>query len=148
MLTLYNRNMKLFIIVLLVNLVCLFGDKLGYKMTKTQLRGMYKKELERIMQGWFTDSFNNVFDDIIATAKQGKHEYRFNVVCSECTNHNCNRVDGMYLTLRIPQITPSNVNINTTNYVTNLMDKLHETFPDSNFTMVQNNYCEHHKIEW
>jgi hypothetical protein len=29
-----------------------------------------------------------------------------------------------------------------------LIDKLHETFPDSNFTTVQNNYCEHHKIEW
>jgi hypothetical protein len=99
---------------------------------------------------WFTFILTkkNIFENIVESAKQGKNEFQFNVVCSECTNHNCNRENGFYFTHRIPPISPSNVNINTTKYVTNLIDKLHETFPDSNFTMVQNNYCEHHKIEW
>ena len=140
--------MKIFIIVLLINFVCLFGDKLGYKMTKTQLRGMYKKELERIMQSWFTDSFNNVFNNIVESAKQGKNEFQFNVVCIGRSYNICNKENGYYTTIMLPHITPSNVNINITKYATNLIDKLRETFPDSNFTSVYNNCCEHHKIEW
>ncbi len=140
--------MKLFIIILLTNCVYLLCDKLGYKMTKTQLRGMYKKELERIMQLWFTESFNNVFNNIIESAKQGKKDFQFKVVCSEGNNRDCKREDGYYDTLQLPQISPSNVNINIKNYVTKLIDKLHETFPDSNFTTIHNKCCDYHKIEW
>ena len=117
--------MKLFIIILLTNCVYLLCDKLGYKMSKTQLRGMYKKELERIMQLWFTESFNNVFNNIIESAKQGKKDFQFKVVCSERNYFDC-KMDGITHHVMLPQISPSNVNINIKNYVTKLIDKLHE----------------------
>jgi hypothetical protein len=135
--------MKLLIIILLVKCIYLFGDNFGYKFTKSQLRGMHKKELERIMQGWFTDTFNNIFDNILAYAKQGKNEYDFTIKCYDVNYHNCKTNDQYIL---IPPINPSY--INTNKYTTNLINSLRNTFPDSNFTTDSKQCCEHYIIKW
>jgi hypothetical protein len=137
--------MKLFIIILLINCVHLFGDN---SITKTQLRGMYKKELERIMKTWLIDSFDKIHNYIIETAKEGKNEFKFTLIYIGQLDNNCRRslaFSGSQQ-LQIPEINPSHINI--TKYTTKLIDALHTTFTDSNFTTTYTNGCEHHIIEW
>ncbi len=135
--------MKLLIIILLINCVYLFGDSFSHHLTKTQLRGMYKKELERIMNLWFIDSFDKIHNYVIETAKQGQNEFKFTLIYIGPRDFNC--MIG-YHTFQIPAINPSHINI--TQYTTNLIDSLHTTFTDSNFTTIHKNGCEHHIIEW
>lgn len=134
--------MNLFIVVLLMNCVHLFGDNFSYRLTKTNLRGMYKNELERIMNEWFISSFNSVFNNIVSTAKSGKNEYKFALICNN--EGSCRSFDIHNIWL--PEIDSSIINIK--NYTTNLINALHTTFSDSNFTVKYKKCCEYYKIEW
>jgi hypothetical protein len=137
--------MKLLIIILLINCVYLFGDSFSHRLTKTQLRGMYKKELERIMNLWFIDSFDKIYNNVIETAKQGKNEIKFTLVNIGPGDVNYIKLRDLQI-IRIPEVNPSDINI--TKYTTNLIDALHTTFTDSDFTTIHKNGFEHHIIEW
>jgi hypothetical protein len=138
--------MKLLIIILLINCVYLFGDSFSHRLTKTQLRGMYKKELERIMNLWFIDSFDKIYNNVIETAKQGKNEIKFTLTNIGPGDVNYIKLRDLQIIIRIPEVNPSDINI--TKYTTNLIDALHTTFTDSDFTTIHKNGCEHHIIEW
>ena len=137
--------MKLLIIILLINCVYLFGDSFSHRLTKTQLRGMYKKELERIMNLWFIDSFDKIYNNVIETAKQGKNEIKFTLTNIVPGDVNYIKLRDLQI-IRIPEVNPSDINI--TKYTTNLIDALHTTFTDSDFTTIHKNGFEHHIIEW
>ena len=54
--------MNLFIVILLIKLINLFGDKFGSRISKHLLRGMYKEDREKQSLKWFEMTFNNIFD--------------------------------------------------------------------------------------
>jgi hypothetical protein len=145
--------MKLFIIILLINCVYLFGDNLGKRITKKQLRGMYKQELERFMSDLFVKTFDDIYDKIIGYAKIGKYEYQFTIMCEEIQNSNCEMNKGHELWLQkngdqgnvIKNAKPY---ITIEKYKTNLIDALHKTFPDTNITTINKNCCEYHIVQW
>lgn len=134
--------MSLLVIILIINCTYLLADNFGYTLTKSHLRGMHKKELEKIMQIWVINAFNVIFDNIITKAKEGINEYEFTIACN---NHlQICKTDG----LRI--LTPP-INLsynNTQNYIINLINSLHNTFPDSNFTTNNKYCCGQYTIKW
>ena len=73
--------MNLFIVILLMNFVHLSGDKFGSRISKHQLRGAYKEDRERQSLRVFEMTFDNIFDKIIESAKTGKNEYQFTIMC-------------------------------------------------------------------
>ena len=50
--------MKLFIIILLINCAYLFGERVY----KYQLRGMYKQELDRLIEEALQGEFNTIYN--------------------------------------------------------------------------------------
>ncbi len=138
--------MNLFIVILLMNFVHLFGDKFGERVSKHLLRGAYKEEREKQSLRMFEFTFDNIFDKIIESAKTGKNEYQFTIMCYplEYSNADCeihNIMQHKEWNRDYPFITKKQLR-------TNVLDALQNSFPDSNFTKTYKNCCEHYSIEW
>ena len=145
--------MKILMIILLINCTGLFvfSENFGSRISKNQLRGLHKKELERLTQEYFIKTFDNIFDNIINSAKIGKNEYNFNIMCIELLNTNCEIHDGQQDWIQnhpknIITITKSYITVKQ--YTTKLIDALNVSFPDSNITKIYKNCCDYHSIKW
>jgi hypothetical protein len=64
--------MKLYILIFLIICINLFADKFDARLTKNQLRNMYKEELERLILESFVKTFDSIYDKIIECEKLGK----------------------------------------------------------------------------
>ena len=139
--------MNLFIVILLMNVVHLFGDKMGNRISNHLLRGAYKEELEKQSLRMFEITFDNIFDKIIESAKTGKNEYQFTIMCypfEYSSNEDCEiRNIG-----ERKEWTRANPFITINQFRKNVLDALQNSFPDSNFTKTNKNCCEHYSIEW
>jgi hypothetical protein len=138
--------MNLFIVILLIKLTNLLGDNFGKRISKHLLRGAYKEDRERQTLKWVEITFDNIFDKIIESAKNGKNEYQFTIMCYplEYSNADCeirNIGEHKEWNRDHPFITKKQ-------FRTNVIDSLHQTFPDSNFTQTYKNCCEYHTIKW
>ena len=144
--------MNLFIIiVLLMRCVCLFGDKMGARFTKTSLRGMYKEELDRRIQESWVNTFDHIYDQIIQCAQMGKNEHHFTIMCQELTSGNCDIHNGHQEWIQNhPKniITTSKSHITIEQYTTIIINWLKQVFLDSNFTTTDKNCCEYHIVKW
>ena len=140
--------MNLFIIILLMNCVYLFGEKIY----KNQLRGMYEEELSRILVEEFTSRIDSIQDKIIERAKNGVNEYQFTIMCRKLQNYpNCDYYDGHKEWLRsYPNSILSISKTFTTReeFTTSLITALQNIFPDTNITKLYKNCCDYYKIEW
>ena len=148
--------MRLFIVILVILLTNLgnffvSSDNFGARIYKNQLRGMHKEEMERLIQESFTKTFDNLYDRIIETAKRGKNEYHFTIMCLELPNENCKMRNGHQVWTEHYQnniMVTAKSYITLEKYTTDLIDALHETFPDSNITKIYKNCCDYHVISW
>jgi hypothetical protein len=138
--------MKLFIVILLMNFVHLFGDKFGERVSKHLLRGAYKEEREKQSLRMFEFTFDNIFDKIIESAKNGKNEYQFTIMCYplEYSNADCE----IHNIMQHKEWTREHPFITKKQFRKNVLDALQNSFPDSNFTKTYKNCCEHYSIEW
>ena len=140
--------MNLFIIILLMNCVYLFGEKIY----KQQLRGMYEEELSRILVEEFTRTIVSIQDKIIERAKNGVNEYQFTIMCRKLQNYpNCYYYDGHKEWLRsYPNSILSISKTYTTReeITTSIIDVVQDIFPDTNITKSYKNCCDYYKIEW
>ena len=64
--------MNLFIIILLTNCAYLFGERIY----KYQLRGIYKQEVDRLIEEALQGEFNTIYNKIIDLATNGVNEYK------------------------------------------------------------------------
>jgi hypothetical protein len=139
--------MNLFIVILLIKLTNLLGDNFGKRISKHLLRGAYKEDRERQTLKWVEITFDNIFDKIIESAKTGKNEYQFTIACyplEYSSNEHCEiRNIGEH-----KEWNRDNPFITKKQFRTNVIDSLHQTFPDSNFTQTYKNCCEYHTIKW
>ncbi len=135
--------MKLFIVILLINFAYLFGDKFGNRIHKKHLRGMHKEYHESQSLKMFEMTFDNIYNQIIDHAKLGQNEYRFTIMCYDFSNTNCeiNNQQQQRWTRDHPYITNKQ-------FATNIINALHQTFPDSNITQIYKNCCDYNIIEW
>ena len=138
--------MNLFIVILLIKLTSLFGDKFGSRISNHLLRGAYKEERERQSLKWYEMTFDNIFDKIIESAKTGKNEYQFTITCYplEYSNADCE----IHNIMQNKEWNHDNPYITKNQFRTNVIDALHQSFPDSNFTKTYKNCCEYHTIKW
>jgi len=143
--------MNLIIVILLINCLHLFGDPMGGRINKNQLRGMHKKYLEKLLQESFVTTFDSIYQQIIDSATLGKNEYQFTIMCRELPNSKCDMHNGHE---DWKKEYPNNI-ISTTNsyitieqYTTNVINALKQTFLDSNITKFSKNCCNYHIIQW
>ena len=149
--------MKLFIVILIINwFMFVVSDNFGARISKTQLRGMYKEELERSIQDSFVTMFDSLFGQIIDHAKMGKDEFQFTIMCKELRinavrNTDCKIQNGHQYWAeehRNNIISNTNSYITLEQYTTNIITALQESFPDSNITKIYKNCCNYHVIKW
>ena len=140
--------MNLFIVILLMNCVYLFGEKIY----KQQLRGMYEEELTRILLAEFTSTIGSIQDKIIERAKNGANEYQFTIMCKKLHEpRNCDYYDGHKKWL---QKNPFSILSISKTYTTreeitiSIIDVVQDIFPDANITKSYKNCCDIYKIEW
>ena len=139
--------MKLIILILLMNCIYIFGQ-----IYKTQLRGMYKEQLDELIEASIVNDYETIYNKIIENAKKGINKYQFTIMCSELgSGSNCKLRNGHQVWT---QTYPNNI-ISTTNsyitieqYTTSIIDMLNSTFPDSNITNKYKNCCDYHIIKW
>ena len=143
--------MKLFIIILLIHCVKLFGDKMGARITKTQLRGERKAYLEGLIQESFIETFDSLYDKIIEHARLGENEYQFTIMCRELPHNECEIENGHQAWARVHSdniIVYAKPYITIEQYTTNVINALKQTFLDSNITKINKNCCDYYTIKW
>ena len=141
--------MNLFIIILLMNCVYLFGEKIY----KQQLRGMYEEELSRILLEEFTSTIDSIQDTIIERAKNGANEYQFTIMCSKklFEPRNCDYYDGHKKWLESYPLSILSISktYTTREEITiSIIDVVQDRFPDANITKSYKNCCDYYQIEW
>ena len=167
--------MNLFIIILLMKCVYLFGEKIykkqlrgmseenlgnmlieelfGEKIYKKQLRGMYEENLSNIFIEELTITILSIQDKIIERAKTGVNEYKFTIMCIKNLDliPNCDVYDGHKEWMRShPNSILSISKTYTTRekFTTSLIDVLQYIFPDANISKAYKNCCYGYQIEW
>ena len=142
--------MKLFIIILLVNCVYLFGEKIY----KKQLRGMYEENLSRILHEEFTSTFNVIKNKVIERAMTGEYTYRFTIMCTKphVPQQTCDYYDGHKEWLKKNPLSILSISNNYTTreqFTTSIIGLVQEEmFPDVNITKLYENCCDIYQIEW
>lgn len=142
--------MKLFIIILLINCAYLFGERIY----KYQLRGMYKQELDRLIDEALQGEFLTIYDKIIERATNGVNEYAFTIMCKQSNyieDSLCENYNGYKLWI---QNNPKNIVLMSKSYVTRevftttIIEMLNYTFPDSKISKLHKYCCDYYQIEW
>jgi hypothetical protein len=142
--------MNLFIIILLTNCAYLFGERIY----KYQLRGLYKQELDRLVDEEVQNTFVSIYNKIIDLATNGVNEYAFTIMCEQSTyseDSYCEIYNGYK---RWIQNHPNNIISKPKSYVTRevftttIIDMLNYTFPDSNISKLHKYCCDYYQIEW
>jgi hypothetical protein len=142
--------MNLFIIILLTNCAYLFGERIY----KYQLRGLYKQELDRLVDEALQGEFLTIYNKIIDLATNGVNEYAFTIMCEQSTyseDSYCEIYNGYK---RWIQNHPNNIISKPKSYVTRevftttIIEMLNYTFPDSNISKLHKYCCDYYQIEW
>jgi hypothetical protein len=141
--------MNLFIVILLMNCLHLFGEKLY----KKQLRGLYEENLSRILTEEFTLTFNGIKNNIIERAMTGENTYRFTIMCTQrhIPQQTCDYYDGHKEWLKShPDSVLSISKTYTTReqITTSIIGLVPDMFPDVNISKSYNNCCDIYQIEW
>ena len=139
--------MNLFIIILLMNIVYLFGEKY-----KTQLRGMHEEELSNKLIEDFTLTIDSIKYKIIQRAKTGINEYQFTIMCKKRRDgpRNCDYYDGHKEWLKTKPnsiLSISKTYTTREEFTTSIIDALQDIFPDANITKSYKNCCDYCQIE-
>jgi len=142
--------MNLFIIILLTNCAYLLSEQVY----KAQLRGLYKQELDRLVDEALQGEFNTIYNKIIDLATNGVNEYAFTIMCEQSTyseDSYCEIYNGYK---RWIQNHPENIVSKSKSYVTRevftttIIDMLNYTFPDSKISKLHKYCCDYYQIEW
>ena len=138
--------MKLLILILSINYVYLFGQKVY----KNQLRGLYKEELDMLIDEALQNTFVSIYDKIIEQAINGATEYEFTIMCKK-TEYSCEYYNGYKQWILTH---PNNIVSKSKSYITRetftktIIDELNFTFPDSKISKLHKNCCDYYQIEW
>jgi hypothetical protein len=132
----------MFFVLLLTYLLSVFGDN-NAVYTKYQLRGMFEKEKNKLIQYFIVKEYENIYNGVLHQAKIGNTELQFTILCdvnqekhklhikSVLFNNGIREHDGILddLIRRIPE-----TEINTAKVLVSskIIDKLQMSFPDSN----------------
>jgi|688.fasta_scaffold805007_1 hypothetical protein len=132
----------MFFVLLLTYLLSVFGDN-NAVYTKYQLRGMFEKEKNKLIQYFIVKEYENIYNGVLHQAKIGNTELQFTILCdvnqekhklhikSVLFNNGIREHDGILddLIRRIPE---TEINTEKVLISSKIIDKLQMSFPDSN----------------
>ena len=125
--------------------------------TNQHLRGMF-------VEGIADEIFTNIYDGVIGTESKGKNSGYFTIMCvtlsgihiynyNDDNPYNCDIYDGYIQWWGLKSlknggdvIIPDN--IQKEKIIKNVLDKVHNTFQDSNITKDNKNCCDRYRITW
>ena len=142
--------MKLLIVILIINFLHLFGEKIY----KYQLRGLHQEELKRLIRESIEDTVQRIYHKIVESARKGKNDCHIILICKETTIQHCkinkinNQDQGSSLNHPINIITTINSYITFKQYTANVTNELNQIFPDIHLTEIDNNCCDYLTIKW
>ena len=142
----YIYKMKLFILTILL-IGCI-----GKHIYKNQLRGMHQIKTYQVLE---KEIYTNLYNSILEYAEKGKTEYHFNIMCTKLNkeenilNKNCTFNQHQYwVESHQSHHNLSNYNITLDEFSTDLINKLRETFIDSDIIKSYKNCCDYYIIKW
>jgi hypothetical protein len=133
----------MFFVLLLTYLLSVFGDN-NAVYTKYQLRGMFEKEKNKLIQYFIVKEYENIYNGVLHQAKIGNTELQFTILCdvnnqekhklhikSVLFNNGIREHDGILddIIRRIPE---TEINTEKVLISSKIIDKLQMSFPDSN----------------
>ncbi len=136
-------NLIINILIIMTGLICAFGEPIE-PMYKATLRGLYKKQQDELIHNDFLHHYN----EIISGAKLGVNKYEFTPLCYEVIQQKCkNGSEGHKLWIQ-ENGSLYRYGITQEIYESEILNKLRETFIDSNINKEFNNCCNKYTIEW
>ena len=123
----------------LINIAISIDKNLIYK---HQLRGLIEKERNREIEQIVTSEYNKIHSQVLQEAKIENSQLQFNILCFN--------VEERYVDAEPTLATIKMYKIPLDTLVSKIMDKLKETFPDSNFIQETNdgNKCHEYHLYW
>ena len=139
-------KMKIFILTILL-IGCI-----GKHIYKNQLREMHQIKTYQVLE---KEIYTNLYNSILEYAEKGKTEYHFNIMCTKLNkeetimNKNCTfNQHQNWIESHQPHHNLSNYNITLDEFSTDLINKLRETFIDSDIIKSYKNCCDYYIIKW
>ena len=146
--------MNLFIIILLTNCAYLLSRVYNEQVYKAQLRGLYKQELDRLIEEALQGEFLTIYNKIVEQATNGVNEYAFTIMCEQ-TNYEdsyyCESHNGYKLWIQNhPKniVSKSKSHVTREVFTTTIIEMLNYTFPDSKISKLHKYCCDYYQIEW
>jgi len=129
-------------VLLLTYLLSVLGDN-NAVYTKYQLRGMFEKEKNKLIQYFIVKEYENIYNGVLHQAKIGNTELQFTILCdvnqekhklhikSVLFNNGIREHDGILNDI-IGGIPETEINTEKVLISSKIIDKLQMSFPDSN----------------
>jgi len=135
------QTLTLLFIVYLLHILVLSFDSLDKNLIyKHQLRGLIEKERNREIEQIVSREYEKIYHQVLQEANIENSQLKFKILCFNVTenmNDPTLRIIKMY---KIPLDT----------LINKIIDKLKESFPDSNFIQETNdgNKCHDYRLSW
>lgn len=135
------QTLTLLFIVYLLHILVLSFDSFDKNLIyKHQLRGLIEKERNREIEQIVSREYGKIHNQVLQEAKIGNSQLKFKILCFNVTENINDPTLATIKMYKIPLDTLTN----------KIMDKLKETFPDSNFIQETNdgNKCHEYRLSW
>ena len=140
----------IFMVIIMIVFLSELGkyiDEDGNPILTTQhLRDMY-------MEGIVDDRYNKIRNYVIESAEKGKTNIDFTIMCIRNQYNNCDNYDGyqewwrLYILRNGGELIPKN-DIRLEQIKMRIIEKIQNSFPDSNITKGYKNCCDAYNITW
>jgi len=138
---------------IIIALLALSCSIYGAPIYRNDLRLMHETEKFKLIVNTIRVQYTIIYNNIVSAAKEGKHEYQFEIMCSH------RMIIGIGCALLPLQGNPFNFKRQSTDIVKmslaisqkifthHLLKKINATFPDSTLTRLNKPCCDY-KIAW
>ena len=147
--------MRIIFIFIIIYLLVVFGNETYTTFTKYKLRGIYKKEKNRLVQYMIDAEYKNIYHTILQEAAIGKTNLTFTILCFD--EHNPNNIfktilsDELFRIAQIYKMKMEPYKISSKFINSKIIDKLKITFPQSNIvsnTIFSHIECAYYTLDW
>lgn len=138
--------MLIIMIVFLSELGKYIDEDGNLRLTTQHLRGMY-------VDGIIDDRYNKIRNVVIESAVKGKFNIDFTIMCIRNQYNVCDNYDGyqewwrQYILRNGGELIPKN-DIRLEQIKMRIIEKIQNSFPDSNITKGYKNCCDAYNITW
>ena len=133
----------LLLIIYINSLLCNDIEKVQV-LYKNQLRGLYQKENNKAIEKVINEQFTRIFDQVIFNSKMNIYELNFMIFC----NGQCDTKKNVLQPVISYTQWENTYNFPLDISVSKILQKLKNTFPDSNITSNKLSICDCYTLSW